>query len=104
MNQDGNFEFTIPVGAELDQVSTFGPSGMPVRQGTIDKGKGRYAIAYAFQPGQNGVRISYILPYVLLSTLFPILFPNLFFILFPALITMLIYSLQVNFWDSVQNA
>ncbi len=61
--QDGNFEFTIPQGAELDQVSTFGPSGMPVKQGTIDKGKGRYAIAYAFQPGQNGVRISYILPY-----------------------------------------
>jgi hypothetical protein len=61
--QDGNFEFTIPQGADLDQVSTFGPSGMPVRQGTIDKGKGRYAIAYAFQPGNNGVRISYILPY-----------------------------------------
>jgi hypothetical protein len=61
--QDGNFEFTIPQGAELDQVSTFGPSGMPVRQGTIDKGKGRYAISYAFQPGQNGVRISYIIPY-----------------------------------------
>jgi len=36
---------------------------MPVRQGTIDKGKGRYAISYAFQPGQNGVRISYIVPY-----------------------------------------
>jgi hypothetical protein len=61
--QDGNFEFTIPQGAEIDQVSTFGPSGMPVRQGTIDKGKGRYAISYAFQPGANGVRISYILPY-----------------------------------------
>ena len=61
--QEGNFEFTIPQGAEIDQVSTFGPSGMPVRQGTIDKGKGRYAIAYAFQPGQNGVRISYIIPY-----------------------------------------
>lgn len=61
--QSGNFEFTLPPGAELDQVSTFGPSGMPVKQGTIDKGKGRYAIAYAFQPGQNGVRISYILPY-----------------------------------------
>lgn len=61
--QDGNFEFTIPQGAELDQVSSFGPSGMPVRQGTIDKGKGRYAIAYAFQPGQNGVRISYTYPY-----------------------------------------
>jgi len=61
--QDGNFEFTIPQGAELDQVSTTGPSGMPVKQGTIDKGKGRYAIAYAFQPGQNAVRISYIVPY-----------------------------------------
>src|SRR5712671_1890939 len=61
--QDGNFEFTIPQGADLDQVSTFGPSGMPVRQGTIDKGKGRYAISYAFQPGQNGVRISYTFPY-----------------------------------------
>src|SRR5580704_12955096 len=61
--QDGNFEFTVPQGAEIDQVSTFGPSGMPVRQGTIDKGKGRYAISYAFQPGQNGVRISYIMPY-----------------------------------------
>jgi hypothetical protein len=36
---------------------------MPVKQGTIDKGKGRYAIAYAFQPGQNGVRLSYVLPY-----------------------------------------
>jgi len=61
--QDGNFEFTIPQGADIDQVSTFGPSGMPVRQGTIDKGKGRYAISYAFQPGNNGVRISYTFPY-----------------------------------------
>jgi hypothetical protein len=61
--QDGNFEFTIPSGADLQEVSTFGPSGMPVRQGTIDKGKGKYAIAYAFQPGQNGVRISYTYPY-----------------------------------------
>jgi hypothetical protein len=61
--QDGNFDFTIPSGAELDEVSTFGPSGIPIKQGTIDKGKGRYSIAYAFQPGQNGVRISYALPY-----------------------------------------
>jgi hypothetical protein len=61
--QDGDFEFNVPTGADLDQVSTFGPSGMPVKQGTIDKGKGRYAIAYAFQPGQNGVRISYTVPY-----------------------------------------
>jgi hypothetical protein len=61
--QDGNFEFTIPDGAEVSQVSAFGPSGMPVVQGTIDKGNGRYAIAWAFQPGQNGVRVSYELPY-----------------------------------------
>jgi hypothetical protein len=61
--QDGDFEFTLPPGAQLDQVSTFGPSGMPVKQGTIDKGKGRYAIAYAFQPGQNGVRLSYVIAY-----------------------------------------
>ena len=61
--QDGNFEFNLPTGAEIGEVSTFGPSGMPVKQGTIDKGKGRYAIAYAFQPGQNGVRLSYEIPY-----------------------------------------
>ena len=61
--QDGNFEFTIPQGAQIEQVSTVGPSGMPVTQGTIDKGKGRYAIAYVFQPGQNGVRLSYTVPY-----------------------------------------
>lgn len=61
--QDGNFEFTVPDGAEVSQVSAFGPSGMPVVQGTIDRGKGRYAIAFAFQPGQNGVRVSYEMPY-----------------------------------------
>ncbi len=30
---------------------------MPVVQGTINRGKGKYAIAYAFQPGDNGVRL-----------------------------------------------
>ena len=38
--QDGNFEFTIPQGAELDQVSTFGPSGMPVQPGHDRQGQG----------------------------------------------------------------
>jgi hypothetical protein len=61
--QDGNFDFTVPDGAELGPVSTVGPSGMPVTQGTIDKGKGHYSISYAFQPGQNGVRLSYLVPY-----------------------------------------
>lgn len=60
---DGNFEFAIPDGAELQQVAAWGPSGMPVVQAPIDHGKGRYAIAYAFHPGESGVRLSYSLPY-----------------------------------------
>jgi hypothetical protein len=61
--QEGTFEFTVPKGATPQQVSAYGPSGMPVTQGTIDKGNGLYAIAYAFQPGDNGVRLSYEVPY-----------------------------------------
>jgi hypothetical protein len=37
--------------------------GMAVTQASIDKGKGRYAIAFAFRPGQTNVRLSYDLPY-----------------------------------------
>lgn len=62
-NTDGDFEFTLPQGAEIQQVSSTGPSHMPVTQGTIDKGKDRYAIAYAFQPGDNSVTLSYQVPY-----------------------------------------
>jgi hypothetical protein len=60
---DGNFEFQIPEHAELQQVAAWGPSGMPVVQGTMDRGANRYAIAYAFHPGQGGVRVSYVMPY-----------------------------------------
>ncbi len=60
---DGSFEFQIPEGGELAQASAWGPSGMPVVQGTIDKGSRRYAIAFAFRPGQSGVRLSYQIPY-----------------------------------------
>ena len=62
-NEKGDFDFQIPEGAQLSQVSSWGPSGMPVVQGTMDRGKGKYAIAYAFQPGDNGVRFSYQVPY-----------------------------------------
>ena len=62
-NDKGDFAFQLPQGAQMGQVSSWGPSGMPVVQGTMDKGKGKYAIAYAFQPGDNGVRFSYQLPY-----------------------------------------
>jgi len=60
---DGNFEFSIPDNAQLQQVAAAGPAGMPVVQAPIDKKKGRYAISYAFRPGQNTVRYSYEIPY-----------------------------------------
>src|SRR5260370_4685044 len=62
-NEKGDFAFQLPQGAQIGQVSSWGPSGMPVVQGTMDKGKGKYAIAYAFQPGDNDVRVSYQVPY-----------------------------------------
>lgn len=74
---DGNFDFAIPDGATLTQVAAQGPSGMPVVQSPIDKGKNKYSIAFAFRPGQNGVRFSYNLPYagsaasVKLPTVYP---------------------------------
>jgi hypothetical protein len=58
-------------------LTAWGPSGMPVVQATIDKTKNRYAIAYAFRPGESGMRYSYELPYagnaatVRLPTVYP---------------------------------
>jgi Carboxypeptidase regulatory-like domain len=60
---DGNFEFSVPEGAQLQQVAASGPAGMPVVQAPIDKSKGHFAISYAFRPGENTVRYSYELPY-----------------------------------------
>jgi hypothetical protein len=60
---DGSFDFSIPDGADFSQASAWGSAGMPVVQGTIDKGKNKLAIAFAFRPGESGVRISYKLPY-----------------------------------------
>jgi len=60
---DSTFEFQVPEGSQLGQVSAWGPSGMPVQQGTIDKGKNRYAIIFPFRPGENGVRLAYQMSY-----------------------------------------
>ena len=60
---DGSFNFAIPESARLQQAAAWGPSGMPVVQAAIDKTKNRYAIAFAFRPGESGVRYSYELPY-----------------------------------------
>jgi hypothetical protein len=59
----GTFLFTLPDGAEINEVDASGSSGMPVVQSTLDKGKNLKAIAYAFKPGENQVRISYKLSY-----------------------------------------
>ncbi len=61
--EDGSFNFTLPDGADFDQAAAWGASGMPVRQGTIDKGKNKMAIAFPFRPGESGVRLSYKMPY-----------------------------------------
>ncbi len=61
---DGNFEFSLPENAQLQQVAASGPAGMPVVQAPIDKAKGHFAIAYAFRPGENTVRYSYEIPYL----------------------------------------
>jgi hypothetical protein len=60
---EGNFEFAIPEKAKLQQVSTVNASGMSVQQASIDKGKGRIAIAYPFRPGDTSIRLSYEMPY-----------------------------------------
>ncbi|MFZ3216798.1 MAG: carboxypeptidase-like regulatory domain-containing protein [Candidatus Acidiferrales bacterium] len=60
---DGSFDFNLPDGADFSQASAWGSSGMPVVQGTIDKGKNKMAIAFPFRPGNSGVRLSYKLPY-----------------------------------------
>jgi hypothetical protein len=60
---EGNFDFAIPEHGTLAEVSTTTDMGVAVNQASIDKGKGRYAIAYAFRPGETNVRLSYQLPY-----------------------------------------
>jgi len=59
----GSFQMELPKDADLKQIAVAGPSGMPVIQAPIDNGKGKYSIAYAFQPGNTDVRLSYELPY-----------------------------------------
>jgi hypothetical protein len=60
---EGNFEFQVPDGADKVQALAQGPEHMPTTQGLIDRGKNRYAISYAFRPGESGVRLSYELLY-----------------------------------------
>lgn len=81
---DGTFNFILPDGAQLNQVSAWSAAGMPVVQGTIDKGKNQTAVAFPFRPGKNGVRISYQLAYpsnkVTLKLTSPYATPSLFLV------------------------
>lgn len=61
--KDGTFKFQIPASGQLNQVSAWDSTGMPVIQGTVDLGKGLEAVDWPFRPGDNGLRISYQLPY-----------------------------------------
>ncbi len=61
--ENGSFEFSVPKGAQLSDVSASDSSQMPVKQATIDKGNNLRAIDFPFRPGESGVRISYTLPY-----------------------------------------
>ena len=60
---DGTFQFNLPSNGQIHDVSAWSSAGMPVTLGTIDKGRNREAIAFAFKPGENGVRVSYNMPY-----------------------------------------
>jgi hypothetical protein len=60
---DGNFDFSLPEKAQLQQVAASGPTGMPVVQAPIDKKNNHYSLAYAFRPGESRVRYSYEIPY-----------------------------------------
>ena len=59
----GSFQFALPDGAQLTDVSVVGTSGMPVVQSPVDQGNNKQAIDFPFRPGDSVVRISYHLPY-----------------------------------------
>ncbi|HEV2298788.1 MAG TPA: carboxypeptidase-like regulatory domain-containing protein [Candidatus Acidoferrales bacterium] len=61
--KSGTFRFLLPQGAQMNQVTASGPSGMPVVQGTIDQGNNAEAVDWAFRPGENEIRLSYQLSY-----------------------------------------
>ena len=50
---NGSFVFALPDGAQLSQVSASGASGMPVVQGTIDKGKNLEAHRFSVSSGRK---------------------------------------------------
>ncbi len=75
---DGDFEFQTPDGADKMTIGAQGPEGMSTAQGVIDRGKNRYAIAYAFRPGNSAVNLSYQVPYAGNKTTihFPTTYPS----------------------------
>ena len=60
---DGSFIFSLPDGAQLDDVSAVGCVRNARDPDPDRQGKNKSAIAFPFRPGDSGVRISYKLPY-----------------------------------------
>lgn len=61
--KNGTFTFPVPDGAAFGQVSTWTSTRLPTLQKTMARPQNRKAIDWAFRPGKNIVRISYLFPY-----------------------------------------
>jgi hypothetical protein len=61
---DHNFEFYLPVGAEIEQSQAKAPNGQPIAaEATPQAEKNRYAIAFPLRPGETQIQIEFTLPY-----------------------------------------
>ncbi|MBV9341413.1 MAG: carboxypeptidase regulatory-like domain-containing protein [Acidobacteria bacterium] len=69
---DGNFEFYLPDGADIDQAEAQSPGGQAVKIVPRPQAeKARYAFVFPLRPGQTQFRVSYHLPYSGTATIDP---------------------------------
>jgi hypothetical protein len=62
-NGEHGYEFTLPEGAQVDQMIAQSPGGMPVNVAPTGGKGGKYSVNYALKPGESRLEISYHLPY-----------------------------------------
>ena len=65
------YEFTLPEGAQIDQMVAQAPGGMPVNVAPTGGKGGKYSVNYALKPGESRLEISYHLPYLGEATFSP---------------------------------
>lgn len=69
---DANFEFYLPVNAEIDAASAQTAGGQPLNVSpTPQAEKGRYAFVFPLRPGQTQLQVSYHVPYTGKTTVDP---------------------------------